>query len=190
MTKIQVITGSTRPGRFNTQAAEWIYELASQRDDIEVELVDIADYALPLLDEPMPPMMGQYSKDHTKKWAAKIDEADGFIFVTPEYNHSTSGALKNSIDFLNAEWRNKSAGFVSYGSAGGARAVEHLRGILAELHIATVRDQVMFSPSDGFENYSILKANDPHTASANAMIDEVIAWAGALKGVRQEPAVV
>jgi NAD(P)H-dependent FMN reductase len=187
MTKIQIITGSTRPGSFNPQPVEWIAGLASQREDIEVEIVDINDYSLPLLDEPVTPMMHQYSKDHTIKWADKIAEADGFIFVTPEYNHSTSAALKNAIDYLNLEWNNKAAGFVSYGSAGGVRAVEHLRGICAELHIATVRDQVMFSPTNGFVNYSNLEANEDHVASANKMLDQLTAWAGALKSVR-EPA--
>src|SRR5690606_17611436 len=108
----------------------------------EFEIVDIADYNLPLLDEPIPPAMGQYSKEHTKKWAKKIAQFDGFVFVTPEYNHATSGALKNAIDFLYQEWNNKAAGFVSYGSAGGTRAVENLRLIMAELQIADVRSQV------------------------------------------------
>lgn len=184
MVKIQIITGSTRPGRVNNQVAEWIYAIASQRTDIDVELVDIADYNLPLLDEPVLPSMGQYSKEHTKKWSAKIAEADGFIFVTPEYNHSTSGALKNAIDYLYAEWNNKAAGFVSYGSAGGARAVEHLRVITAATQIATVRTQVMFSLSQDFENYSVLKAKEQHLKSANTLLDQLIDWAGALQTVR------
>jgi NAD(P)H-dependent FMN reductase len=95
--------------------------------DAEFELVDIKDFNLPLLDEPVPPSMGQYSKPHTKVWAAKISSFDGYVFVTPEYNHGISGALKNAIDFLFAEWNNKAAGFVSYGSVGGARAMEQLR---------------------------------------------------------------
>lgn len=185
MVKIQIITGSTRPGRNNTQVAEWIYEIAKKRDDIDVELVDIADYNLPILDEPTPPSMGQYTKEHTINWAAKIAEADGYVFVTPEYNHSTSGALKNAIDFLYNEWNNKAAGFVSYGSAGGTRAVEHLRGIAAETQIATVRAQVMFSLAQDFENYSVLKPNQQHVNSANTLFDQLSEWAGALKTVRQ-----
>lgn len=187
MTKIQIITGSTRPGRLNKQVADWIYDIASQRDDLEVELVDITDYNLPLLDEPVPPSQGQYSKDHTKKWAAKIAEADGYIFVAPEYNHGIPGALKNAIDFLYAEWNNKAAGFVSYGSASGVRSVEHLRGVMGELQIADVRAQVMLNLGQDFENYSILKAKDSHVESANTMLDQLTAWAGALKSIR-EPA--
>jgi NAD(P)H-dependent FMN reductase len=127
MVKIGIVVGSTRPGRKALDVAKWAYEILKPRRDAEFEVVDIADYQLPLLDEPVPPSMGQYSKDHTKKWAAKIGTLDGFIFVTPEYNHGTSGALKNAIDFLFREWNNKSAGFIGYGSAGGSRAIESLR---------------------------------------------------------------
>src|SRR6266436_10270692 len=125
--RIAIILGSTRPGRNGEAVAKWAYEIAQKRTDAGFELVDIRDFNLPLLDEPIPSIMGQYSKPHTKAWAAKIASFDGFVFVTPEYNHSISGALKNAIDFLFAEWNNKAAGFVSYGGAGGARAVEQLR---------------------------------------------------------------
>src|SRR4026207_932171 len=136
--RISIISGSTRPGRNGEAVAKWVHEIAKKRTDAEFELVDIKDYNLPLLDEPLPPSMGQYSKDHTKRWAAKIDSFDGFIFVTPEYNHGISGALKNAIDFLFKEWNNKAAGFVGYGSAYGARAVESLRLVMGELMVADV----------------------------------------------------
>ena len=119
MIKIAIIIGSTRPGRNGEAVAKWVYEIAQKRSDAEFELVDIKDFNLPLLDEPVPPSMGQYSKPHTKTWAAKIGSFDGYVFVTPEYNHGISGALKNAIDFLFAEWNNKAAGFVSYGGASG-----------------------------------------------------------------------
>src|SRR5919112_1976797 len=154
MIKLAIITGSTRPQRVNESVARWVYEIARQRQDAEFELVDIKDFNLPLLDEPVPPSMGQYSKPHTKTWAAKVGSFDGFVFVTPEYNHGISGALKNAIDFLFAEWNNKAAGFVSYGGVGGARAVEQLRLILAEVQIATVRNQVLLSLFTDFENFS------------------------------------
>src|SRR3954462_1948767 len=127
MLRIAIILGSTRPGRNGEAVAKWAHEIAKKRSDAIFELVDIKDFNLPLLDEPVPPSMGQYSKEHTKKWAAKIATFDGFVFVTPEYNHGTSGALKNAIDFLFAEWNDKAAGFVGYGSMGGARAIENLR---------------------------------------------------------------
>src|SRR3954468_2357816 len=130
MLKVGIILGSTRPNRNGEAVAKWVYEIAQKRMDAEFELVDIKDFNLPLLDEPTPPSMGQYTKEHTKVWAAKIDSFDAFVFVTPEYNHGTSGALKNAIDYLYKEWNNKSAGFVAYGSAGGTRAVEHLRLVM------------------------------------------------------------
>src|SRR5262245_554228 len=123
MLKIAVVIGSTRPGRVGESVAKWTYELAKQRSDAEFELVDIKDFNLPLLDEPVPPSMGQYSKEHTKIWAAKINSFDGYVFVTPEYNHGICGALKNAIDFVYREWNNKAAGFVAFSSARGARLV-------------------------------------------------------------------
>jgi NAD(P)H-dependent FMN reductase len=186
MIKIAIVTGSTRPGRNNEAVAKWVHEHAQKRTDAEFELVDIIDYALPLLDEPIPPSQGKYSKEHTKKWAEKIKSFDAFVFVTPEYNHSTSGALKNAIDFLYAEWNNKAAGFVSYGSAGGVRAVEHLRLIMAELQIADVRAQVMLSLHSDFENYSKFKPSEHHLKTLDTMFDQVIAWGKAMKSVRTE----
>src|SRR5437867_2427452 len=160
MTRIAIILGSTRPGRNGEAVANWVYDIAKQRDDADYELVDIAEFYLPHLDEAAPPSLGQYAQPHTKTWAKKIVSFDGFVFVTPEYNHSISGALKNAIDFLYAEWNNKAAGFVSYGGAGGARAVEQLRLVLAEVQIATVRNQVLLSMFTDFDNYSVFKPAD------------------------------
>src|SRR6185312_7681946 len=150
-----------RPGRNGEAVAKWVYEIAQKRTDAQFELVDIKDFNLPLLDEAAPPIMGQYSKPHTKAWGAKIDSFDAYVFVTPEYNHGTSGALKNAIDYLYREWNNKAAGFVGYGSAGGVRAVEHLRLVMGELQVADVRAQVMLSLRTDFENYTAFKP-DPH----------------------------
>lgn len=185
MTKIGIIIGSTRPGRNGAAVAKWVYDLSKKRADAEFELVDIADYNLPLLDEPYPAMMHQYTKDHTKAWSAKISEFDGFIFVTPEYNHSTSGALKNAIDYLSLEWNNKAAGFVSYGSAGGVRAVEHLRLIAGELQMADVRSQVSLSLFTDFVNMSEFKPASLHESSVISLFDQVISWSNALKTIRK-----
>jgi NAD(P)H-dependent FMN reductase len=184
MLKIGIILGSTRPGRIGEAVAKWVFEIAKKRSDATFELVDILDFNLPLLDEPIPSSMGQYSKPHTKVWAAKIDSFDGFVFVTPEYNHSIPGALKNAIDFVYKEWNNKAAGFVSYGGIGGARAVEQLRLILAEVQIATVRNQTLLSLHHDFENYRHYKPAPHHEKSVNAVLDQVIAWSGALKPLR------
>ena len=181
---IAIITGSTRPGRNNIAVARWVLELAAKRPDANFELVDIADYELPLLDEPIPPALGRYSHAHTKRWAAKIDSFDGYVFVTPEYNHATSAALKNAIDYLYAEWTDKAAGFVSYGAAGGARAVEHLRLVMGNLSVADVTRQVTLSLFTDFENMSVFRPDPRHEAQLHSMLDQVIAWAGDLKPPR------
>jgi NAD(P)H-dependent FMN reductase len=147
-------------------------------------LLDLRDYPLPHLDEPLPPSRGQYQNDQTKQWAATIVSFDGFVIVTPEYNHGTSGVLKNAIDYLYAEWNNKAVGFVSYGTAGGARAVEHLRLVSGELQMADVRQQVVLSLMTEFENYSVFKPGDYNLPALNTMLDQVIAWSTALAPLR------
>lgn len=184
MIKIAIILGSTRPGRNGEAVANWVHGISGKRTDAKYELVDIREFNLPMLDEPIPPSMGQYSQAHTKAWAARIAPFDAFVFVTPEYNHGPSGALKNAIDYLYAEWNNKAAGFVSYGSAGGARGVEQLRLILAELQIATVRSQVMLSLASDFENYEKFVPRDHQEAALHATLDQIVAWGGALKNLR------
>jgi len=182
--RIAVVVGSTRPQRKARLVAEWVHGLASARTSAQYELVDIADFELPLLDEPIPPSLGKYSRPHTKAWAAVIAKFDGYVFVTPEYNHSTSGALKNAIDFLFAEWHNKAVGFVSYGSALGTRAVEHLRQIVAEVMMADVRISVGLSLFDDFEKFTTFKPRDLHKETLDAMLDQVESWAKALRTVR------
>src|SRR4051794_19544203 len=184
MLKIAVIIGSMRPGRLGESVAKWVYEITKARTEVEWEVVDVKDFNLPLLDEPVPPAMGQYSKEHTKSWAAKINSSDGYVFVTPEYNHGICGALKNALDFVYREWNNKAAGFVGYGSAGGVRAVEHLRLVLAEVQVATVRNQVALSLFTDFENYTTFKPAAYHEKALNQMLDQLIAWSGALETLR------
>ena len=187
MTRIAVILGSTRPGRIGEGVAQWVYENAALRDDAEYELVDVADYALPLLDEPVPPSMGRYSRPHTFAWAEKIASFDGYVFVTAEYNHSIPGALKNAIDYLFAEWNHKAAGFVAYGSAGGTRAVEHLRLVMAELRVATVRAQVALSLFRDFADMSRFQPGPRRAGELGVVLDEVVAWSEALAPLRHAP---
>ncbi|MFE2541879.1 NADPH-dependent FMN reductase [Actinacidiphila glaucinigra] len=185
MTRIGIILGSTRPGRNGEKVAHWVVEQAAKHaGDATFELVDLADYPLPHLDEPIPPAMGQYQNAHTKEWAAKIAGFDGFIFVTPEYNHSTSGVLKNAIDYLHAEWNHKALGVVSYGGVGGARAAEHLRLIAGELKMADVRSQVALSLFTDFVNFSEFAPGEHQAASLSTLIDEVIEWSSALAPLR------
>jgi NAD(P)H-dependent FMN reductase len=182
--KVGIIIGSTRPGRHGEAVAHWVHEIARKRTDAEFELVDLKDHPLPVLDEPLPPSMGKYSQGHTRAWAAKIASFDAFVFVTPEYNHSISGALKNAIDYLYAEWNNKAAGFVSYGSAGGVRAVEHLRLVLAELQVATVRAQAALYLATDFENYRTFRPEPAREQAVLAMLDQLVAWGNALRSLR------
>jgi len=181
---IGIIVGSTRPGRKAEAVARWVHEIAARRTDAAFEIVDIADFHLPLLDEAFPPMMNRYAKPHTKAWASKIATFDAFVFVTPEYNHSVPGALKNAIDFLYREWNDKAAGFVAYGGAGGTRAVEHLRQIMGELKVAAVRSQVGLSLYTDFESFATLKPGAQREAQVEAMLDDLVAWGGALRTMR------
>lgn len=189
MLKVAIIIGSTRPNRKGEVVARWIFDVVNERRDAIFEIVDIKDFNLPLLDEPLSPSQGQYSRPHTKVWAAKIASYDAFIFVTPEYNHGTSAALKNAIDFLYREWNNKACGFVSYGFTGGIRAVEQLRQVMAEIQIADVRAQVSLSLVLDFEDDSVFKPKDYHLKEVHTMTDQVLAWGESLKYMRLSPKV-
>jgi NAD(P)H-dependent FMN reductase len=182
--KVAIIAGSTRPGRKSETVARWVHEIAAQRDDAVFEIVDLADHALPLFDEPIPPMAGRYMNPHTQKWAATIAGYDAFVFVTPEYNRSTSAALKNALDYLFAEWNDKVAGFVSYGFAGGIRAVEHLRLILSELKVAAVRTSVGLVFGEDFEGFTTFQPRDLQAGHVATMLDEVVTWGKALRTTR------
>lgn len=183
MIKIAIIIGSTRPGRVGESVAKWVYEQSKKRSDASFEIVDIAAYNLPLLDEPNLAATQIYTKDHTKAWSKKISEFDGYIFVTPEYNHSTSAALKNALDYLYYEWHNKGAAFVSYGGIGGARAVESLRPIMAQMLLADVPAQVMFSLFTDFKD-GAFTPDARHEKSMSSVFDQLVAWSGALKSLR------
>lgn len=192
---LAVIVGSTRPGRRARLVADWTAEVAAAHlgDRAVVEVIDLADTGLPMLDEPVPAAIGAYAHDHTRRWAATIDRFDGFVFVTPEYNHSMPGALKNAIDFLFAEWGDKAAGFVSYGINGGTRAVEHLRLTLAEAKVACVRTQVALGLFTDFDipdmsQPGALAADERQATLVRRMADEVAAWSGALRTLREDAA--
>ena len=185
MIDVAIILGSTRPGRRAEPIARWIHTIADKRGDARFELVDIAEFRLPFLDEPTPAMMQKYTQPHTRKWAAKIDAFDAFVFVTPEYNHGISASLKNAIDFLYREWNNKAAGFVGYGGGEGARGVEQLRLVMAEMQVATVRAQVGLSLFTDFENFHAFKPAPGREAAVTSMLDQLVAWGGALKAVRE-----
>ena len=184
--RIAIIIGSTRPGRKGPAVAQWVHGLAQQRTGATYELVDLVDYNLPLLDEPVPPAMGPGSKEHTKKWAAKIADFDGYVFVTPEYNHAPNAALKNALDYLFKEWNNKSAGFVGYGGTGAVRSVDMLRMICSNLELADVRAQVSLTFASDFEKFTTFKPLPHQEKTLGQVFDQVEAWARALKPLRQD----
>lgn len=174
--KIGIILGSTRQGRVSPQVGEWVKGIAERRGDADYEIVDIASFNLPFL--------GTTDGSEGGPWNEKLASLDGFVFIVQEYNHSITGALKNALDFARENWYNKAAGIVSYGSTGGARAAEHLRGICAELKIADVRTHPTLSLFTDFENMSEFKPAELHLTNVNAMLEEVVAWSGALKTLR------
>lgn len=175
--KIGIILGSTRVGRVSPQVGKWVLDIASKRNDADYELVDIADYRLPLLGE-------SPETEGIIKWNEKLATLDGFIFIVSEYNHSISAALKNALDLARDPWINKAAGIVSYGSSGGARASEHLRGILAELRVASVRIHPTLSLFYDFENLTIFKPQALHVDTVNQMITQLLDWAKVMKTLR------
>jgi NAD(P)H-dependent FMN reductase len=184
--RIGIIVGSTRPGRNGLKVAQWVHGLAAQRKSAEYELVDLVDFALPLLDEPVPPAMSkEYAHEHTRRWAAKVASFDGYVFVTPEYNHGPPAALKNAMDYLFREWCNKSAGFVGYGGVGAARSIEMLRAICSNLELADVRVAVGLTLAHDFEHFTNFKPQPHQDKSLAQLLDQVESWAGALQPLRK-----
>ena len=175
---IGIIVGTTREGRVSPQVAKWVKEIADERKDANYTIVDIKDFKLPFLGETTD--MGPVTK-----WGQTIGALDGFVFVTGEYNHGVPAPLKNALDWLKDQWNNKAAGIVSYGSTGGARAAEHLRGILAELQVASVRTHPTLSIFLDFEKMTTFKPQALHKGTVNLMLDQVLAWSKALKTVRK-----
>jgi NAD(P)H-dependent FMN reductase len=186
--KIGIIIGSTRPSRFGEKPAAWIHGIASKRADLGFEVLDLRDYPLPLFDEPGSPAWGPIKNDVAQRWAAKLAGLDGFILVTPEYNHGPSAALKNALDYAYQEFVRKPVAFVGYGGVGGARAVEQLRLVAAELQMVSVRNAVHIGGSDFLGLLQQGKTFDefPHLAEAAAgMLDELAWWTGVLKAARE-----
>lgn len=183
MTTIAIILGSTRPNRMGAAVADWVHKRAADRP-ATYDLIDLREVDLPFLDEGTPPSMGQYEHEHTRRWAETIDRYDGFVLVTPEYNHSTSAVLKNALDHLYAEWNNKACAFVGYGSLGGARAVEHLRAITSELQLAHVRQQVALSLFQDWDDTQGFTPAPESEEALDTLFEQLESWAEALAPVR------
>lgn len=189
MIRIAIIAGSTRPGRKSADIATWVHRLAHERTDATYVVVDLADHDLPHLEEPVAAAMSSdYQSAATRRWSQTIGAFDGYVFVTPEYNHSMPGVLKNAIDHLYPEWQDKSAGFVGYGTHGGTRAVEQLRLIMGELHVADVRAQVALSLFTDFGEGGALAPGSHQATSLHTMLDQVTRWAEALAPLRADSA--
>lgn len=187
---IKVIAGSTREGRFSDKAATWISEEIKKQEGVVVEVLDLRDYNMPFFNEPMSPSFKQapYKNEAVARFTKKIDEGDAFVIVTPEYNHGTSGVLKNALDWVYPEWNNKPVAFVSYGSVGGARAVEQLRSNVIELQMAPIRNTVHIPGEQYFQVlFGKMGAKDMFAQQkdkADAMIAQLLWWARALKNAR------
>lgn len=149
--KIHILVGSTRQGRYADKPAQWILNEFQQLEDVEAELVDLRDYPLPFFDSPASPMFanGQYADEAVRRWSEKVKEADGFVMISPEYNHSFTAVLKNAIDHLYPEWNYKPVGFLSYGGAGGARSVEQMRLVAIELQMIPIKSAIHI-PADTY----------------------------------------
>lgn len=187
---VKVIVGSTREGRFSDKPAAWIAEELKKQEGLSVEILDLRDFDLPFFNEPVSPAYKAepYKNSEVAKFTAKIAEGDAYVIVTPEYNHGTSGVLKNAMDWVYQEWNNKPVGFVSYGSVGGARAVEQLRLIAVELQMAPMREAVHFLGNEYFPVlFGKAEASDMFakaTEQAGKMIAQLSWWAKALKNAR------
>ncbi len=190
--KIKVIIGSTRQGRFGEKPARWIYDTAKQKPGVEAELLDLRDYPMPFFNEPTSPAAakGNHSNDIVKKWAEKIKDGDAFITTVAEYNHGYTAVLKNALDSVYQEWNRKPIGFVGYGSALGARAMEQLRQVAVELQMAPIRSAIHI-PGDIYRAI----ANQPTPVDqelfkplanrADAFLNDLMWWATALKNARE-----
>ena len=186
MTRIGIIIGSTRPGRHGDRVASWVRDLAAEHagGTAEFELVDLKDYALPLLDEPVPAAMAPGRQPHTRRWAERIGPLDAFIVVTPEYNTAPPAALTNAIDYLYEEWGGKPVAYVGYGIFGAVMAVQKLRAQAGPLRMADIGPQVALSLREDFVAFTDFRPQDLHVAQVQELVDELLAWAKALGPLR------
>lgn len=188
---IAIVIGSTRPGRFAETPAAWIANIASRRADATFEIVDLRDYPMPFFEESIPLAYAPTNNPTAQRWGAKMASFDGYIFITAEYNHSITGVLKNAMDYLFAELNRKPATFVGYGGVGGARAVEHLRHILAEQHVVSLKHAVHIGMVEflGILREGRTLANYPHLEQAAVpALDDLVWWARTLKAGRETTA--
>lgn len=188
MSKIKVILSSSRPTRFAEQPGQWIMDLAAQFKGAEFELIDLAQLNLPFLDEPVSALHRSYQNEHTKQWSKMVDEADGFVFVTAEYNHGYTALLKNAIDYLYHEWSHKPVAFVSYGAAaGGARAVDQLRAVAGHLSLYDITEHVILPEYYlNTDENGKFQFGERHDRAATNMLTRLVFWADKMKAARAD----
>lgn len=186
--RLNIVTVSTRPGRVGPKLADWFSGVASADGRFEIVLSDLADFNLPVFDEPHHPRLGQYEKDHTRRWAETVDAADAFVFVTPEYNFFAPPSFVNAIAFLSKEWAYKPAGLVSYGGAsGGLRAAQSEKQLLTSVNVMPIQQSVavpmvmQFIGPDG-----TFQPSEAIASSAQVLLKELHRWAEALKPMRKQ----
>ncbi len=187
--RLLIVVGSTRPGRVGQPVAEWFRDRAEAHGGFEVVVADLAAIDLPLMDEPHHPRLRQYTKQHTRDWSALVESAGAVVFVTPEYNHAPPAPLINAIDYLNAEWAYKPAGFVSYGGvSGGTRAVAILKQIVTVLKMVPLAEMVNLPFVPQLLRDGELRPNEVTEAAATTMLDALARWSAALAPLRTETA--
>jgi NAD(P)H-dependent FMN reductase len=188
MAKLTVVIASTRPGRAGLPIGRWFIGRAEADKRFEITVADLAEVALPFLDEPNHPRFRTYTKKHTKDWSATVDAADAFVFVTPEYNYGYPATLKNAIDFLHYEWMYKPVGFVSYGGiAAGTRSVQQLKQIVTTLKMTPLFEAVNIPFHTQFiDDDGVVQANEIMEKASDAMLDELVRAEAALRPLRTE----
>jgi NAD(P)H-dependent FMN reductase len=185
MPKLLVIIVSTRPQRTGVPVAQWFFEHAQKHAKFDAELVDLKEVNLPLLDEPRHPKFQQYEHAHTKAWSERIQGADAFVFVTPEYNYGAPAPLVNALDYLFAEWAYKPTGFVSYGGvSGGTRSVQMAKLIMTTLKIVPIPEAVTIPFVAQVVEGGRFKGGEAFEKAATVMLDELLRWSTALRVLR------
>lgn len=190
MPTLMIVIGSTRPGRAGFAVAEWFIKHATEHGEFDLDVVDLAELNLPMLDEPNHPRLRQYTHQHTHDWSARVDRADAFVFITPEYNHGYPAAIKNAIDYLHWEWADKPVGFVSYGGvAAGTRALQQLKPVVSVLKMHPVAEAVNLPFFSQFINEDgVIEPNEVMEGAADAMLAELVRIEAALAQLRSNRA--
>lgn len=187
MLRLNVVIASTRPGRVGESVGQWFVEAAKKHGGFDIHVNDLADFDLPLFNEPNHPRMQQYQHEHTKRWSTEVDAADAYVFVVPEYNYGPTPVLLNALNYVYNEWNYKPAGFVSYGGmSGGIRSVQMTKQTLTTLKVMPILEQVAIPFVNQHLKDDRFVANEQHESSATAMLDELQRWAEALVSMRRK----